>query len=226
MSGFGGDIETMPRPIHEIRKPEIVEAAFQAINKNGLPVPSYDQIAEEAGMSRQLVRHYFPDPESLMVALCDALAATYRECLGKGIVMAKSTERLPMFLDFYFNFLAGKGLPKPADDAAYDAMFSLARSSKPVRDNLHEQYNQVQFTIAHEVLVSYPGLNQKACNELGFLFVSLMYGHWKMVATLGFDESYNRVTRDAFDRIIQSYNERYDDPDLMDPDPGGTGPEK
>jgi hypothetical protein len=41
-----------------------------------------------------------------------------------------------------------------------------------------------------------------------------MYGHWKMVATLGFSEDYNRVTREAVDRLIASYVQNYHDPDL------------
>src|SRR5690606_5768779 len=118
-------------------------------------------IARKSDMSRQLIRHYFPNPEELMVAVCDALAAAYRDLLMQGILAADTTERLPMFLDFYFGFLSGKGLAKPADDAVYDAMFSLARSSAPVRQRLFEQYSELRNTIAQEVQVSNPGLDQK-----------------------------------------------------------------
>ncbi|MGE0659006.1 MAG: hypothetical protein AB7F36_06625 [Reyranellaceae bacterium] len=170
-------------------------------------------------MSRQLIRHYFPSPELLMVAVCDHLAATYRDCLMKGILETNATQRLPMFLDFYFGFLSGRGLPKPKDDAVYDAMFSLAVTSDAIRRNLNGQYSLLQSVISHEVQISNPGLNQKACDEIGYLFVAVMYGHWKMVATLGFSESYNRVAREAMDRLIASYNARYDDPDLVAPAP-------
>lgn len=204
------------KSIQDVRRPEIVQATFAALKKNGLPLPSYDQIAREAGMSRQLIRHYFPNPEDLMIALCDALAMAYRECLMRGILKANNTERLSMFLDFYFGFLSDQGLDKPADDAVYDAVFALATGSERIRRALYEQYNILQYTIAHEVQISNPTLNQKACREIGFLFVSLMYGHWKMVATLGFDKAYNHVTRAALDRIIRSYTEHYEDPDLGD----------
>ncbi len=210
----------MRKRIVDIRKPEIVQAVLQAINKHGLPMPSYDLIAKEADMSRQLIRHYFPDPETLMVEVCNALAAAYRDCLMRGILDANMTVRLPMFLDFYFNFLTDKGLRKPEDDAVYDAMFSLAAGSEKVRRNLAEQYRLLQYTIAHEVQISHPQLPQSACSEIGFLFVSIMYGHWKMVATLGFDEGYNRVTRQALDRLIESYLLRYEDPE--DPPPPGA----
>lgn len=201
------------KPIAEIRKPEIVAAALKAINKHGLPIPSYDIIAAEADMSRQLIRHYFPEPETLMLAICDALAASYRDCLTKGVLEAKSTQRLSVFLDFYFGFLSDKGIAKPVDDAVYDAMFSLATGSAAIRHNLNQQYSLLQFTIAHEIQVSHPGLSQTACKEIGFLLVGLMYGHWKMVATLGFSEDYNKVSRAAMDRIIESYLQRYEEVD-------------
>ena len=213
----------MPKPSATVRRPEIVRAAIHALQKNGLPLPSYDLIAQEAGMSRPLIRHYFPDPEKLMIAVCDALADGYRDLLMRGVLEAGTMERLPMFLDFFFNLLAGKGLEKPLDDAAYDAMFSLAAGSGAVRENLRCQYGLLQHTIAHEVQVSNPGLSQRACREIGYLFVSLMYGHWKMVATLGFAaEDHNRITRAAMDRIIASYNARYTAPDEED---DGDGPE-
>ncbi|PZO77508.1 MAG: TetR/AcrR family transcriptional regulator [Mesorhizobium amorphae] len=212
----------MRKTAADVRKPEIVVAAFEAIRKHGMPMPSYDQIASEGGLSRQLIRHYFPDPEALMESVCDHLAAAYRDCMMKGIIAAGQAERLPVFLDFYFDFLAGKGLPKPKDDTVYDAMMALAASSEPIRKNLHGQYTLLWHTIAHEVQISHPTLPQVACREIAFLFVSLMYGHWKMVASLGFSRAYNRVTREAVDRLIQSYLERFEDPDISATDPSAT----
>lgn len=203
----------MPKAIADIRKPEIVEAAFRAIARHGLPMPSYDLIAQEAGISRQLIRHYFPEPQEMMLMLCDRLAASYRALLAKGIVAAQSHERLPLFLDFYFGFLEGKGLPKPADDAVYDAMFALAAGSGEIRANLREQYSLLHHVVAHEVQITHPELPQRACREVGHLFISLMYGHWKMVASLGMPSEHNRTVRQAMDRLIASYLANYDDPD-------------
>lgn len=166
-------------------------------------------------MSRQLIRHYFPDPEELMLAVCDRLAAGYRELLNQGIIAAESRDRLTTFLDFYFGFLDGDGFPKPADDQVYDAMLALAAGSERVRLNLYEQYSLLRHMLAHEIQISHPALSPRACREIGYLFVSLMYGHWKMVASLGFDSEHNRVSRAAMDRIIASYLDRYDDPDLV-----------
>lgn len=213
----------MVRPISEIRKPEIVAGAIAALQKHGLSMISYDLIAEEADMSRQLIRHYFPDTEALMVAVCDGLAAVYKDAMMHSILEGKTTERLSIFLDFYFNLLAPKNIAKPRDDAAYDAMMSIATGNAAVRANLHGQYSLLQMTMAHEIQISNPTLSQRACREIGFLFVALMYGHWKMVATLGFSEEHNAITRAAVDRIIASYVASYDDPDRAEK--GGDLPE-
>lgn len=204
----------MREPTADIRRPQIIRAAYEAIRKNGLPLPSYDQIANQAGISRQLIRHYFPDPVMLMEGVCNHMASAYRDCLMKGIIAAGNSERISVFLDFYFNFLSGSGLPKPEDDVVYDAMLALAASSPSIRKNLFEQYSILQHTVAHEIQIANPSLPQTACREMAFLFVALMYGHWKMVASLGFSADYNRVTREAVDRLIESYRLRYDDGDI------------
>jgi AcrR family transcriptional regulator len=202
------------KKIAEIRRPEIVQALHTAIQREGISLPSNDQIARHGDMSRQLIRHYFASSEDTAVALCNALADTYRDCLMKGIIAADSSRRLGVFLDFYFNFLADKGLPKPADDSVYDALFALAGTSERVRKNLHDQYSLLQQTLAHEIQISHPNIPQSGCRELGYLIVVTMYGHWKMVATLGFSDDYCRVAREAIDRLIDSYAARYEDPDL------------
>ena len=199
----------MAKKIADIRRPEIVQALYKAIQTQGISLPGYDQIAREGEMTRQLVRHYFASTDDMAIALCDALAAAYRDCLMKGIIAADDSRRLSVFLDFYFNFLSERGLPKPADDAVYDAMFALAGTNDRVRENLHDQYALLQMTLAHEIQISFPDLHQAGCKELGYLVVIVMYGHWKMVATLGFSTEYNRISREAIDRLIDSYTTRY-----------------
>ena len=198
----------------EKRRPEIVQALYKAIEEGGISLPSYDQVAKHGDATRQLIRHYFANSEDMAIALCDFLADSYRDCLSRGIIMADKSERLKTFLDFYFDFLAEEGLAKPRDDSVYDALFAYARSSDRVRKNLRDQYELLQMTISHEIQISHQTLPAEGCRELGFLLVSLMYGHWKMVATLGFSESYNRVSREAMDRLIESYLERYEVPEF------------
>lgn len=185
------------------RRSQIVRGAFEALRKHGLPHMSYDLIAEHAGATRQLVRYHFPDPDSLMQDICNMMAELYRDALISTAGQLSGPARVDAFLDFYFDLLDGKS--KPRDDQVYDAMFSLATGSPPLREALAGQYALVGQVLSHEFAVQYPDLDQQSAEELSYLFVALMYGHWKMVASLGYAETHNRVTRAAMDRLIRSY---------------------
>lgn len=184
-------------------KQKIILAAFAAIKAEGLPVLSYDRIAEESQLSRQVLRYHFLDSDDLMVALCDHLAATYREALIAHAVDLTGPIRIEMFLDFYFGPL--EGATKPEDDQVYDALMSRAAGSERVRTSLRNQYCLLGQVLSHELQLAYPELGQQPANELSFVFVSLMYGHWKMVASLGVSDTHNRLTRAAMARLIDAY---------------------
>lgn len=192
-----------PPPTSADRKSRIVRSAFGVLLAEGLPHLSYDRIASEAGVTRQLVRYHFADPDDLMIALCDLLAGTYREVLIQGVAGRADKDRLRVFLDFYFDLL--DGVAKPRDDQVYDALFSLAAGSPTIRRNLRDQYTLLGQALTHELRTSYPAIPLASCGEIAYLFVALMYGHWKMVATLGLAPCHRFVARRAIDRIIASY---------------------
>ncbi|MCR9138253.1 MAG: TetR/AcrR family transcriptional regulator [Alphaproteobacteria bacterium] len=185
------------------RKQDILDGAFSYLMKHGLPTLSYNAIARKAGVSRQLIRYYYAEPEDLMVALCDHLASLYRDGLVNGVLEVQPEDRLKFFFDFYFDLL--ENAPKPRDDQVYDAMMSLAAGSPVVRTNLQKQYGLIGQVVAHEIHLKYPQIGSEGADELSYLFVCLMYGHWKMVASLGLDEVHKHVTRRAIDRLIESY---------------------
>lgn len=181
----------------------ILDGAFATLKKHGLPMISYDRIAEAAGLSRQVVRYHFPDQEDMMVALCARLASAYSEALISKAVHLTGPSRIDMFLDFFFDIR--EDMPKPRDDAIFDAMMSFATGSEKVRDALIGQYSFLGKVLAQELRVAYPALSQAAADELSFLFVALMYGHWKMVATLGASEEHKFIARQGMERLIRSF---------------------
>lgn len=188
------------------RKHDILTGAFSVLMKNGLPRLSFKAIAEEAGVSRQLIRYYFSDPDSLMIAMCDHLASSYREALVKGVLESQTDNRLKFFFDFYFDLL--EGFPKPRDDQVYDAVMSLAAGNNAIRSNLRSQYSLIGQVVAHEIHIIHPEIGRDSADELSYLFVCLMYGHWKMVASLGLSEDHKYITRRAMDRLIHSYTDK------------------
>lgn len=189
-------------PSHD-KKTQILNATTRLLTVKGLQAFSFEAVANEAGLSRQLVRYYYPHLDALMVDLCDHLMLVYQDSLIAGIVEVRQVERLKFFLDFFFGL--SEDHPMPDNLQAYDALFSYAVGSAPLRERLCEKYKVLGQVIVHELAIAHPELDDAACKELSFIFVSMMHAHWSYVATLGFSPDHNKLARDAIERVIASY---------------------
>lgn len=181
----------------------IIKAAYEILRDNGLPSISYSAVANASGVSRQLVRYYFKQPDDLMHALCDLMAEQLGEYVLDGSSDRGESTRVEFLLDSFFHLVEGK--QKLDQDPVYDAMISLAAGSEGLKEDLQGQFTLLGEVVRHEFHAEYPEMDQASTEELSFLFVSLMYGHWRMVASLGFHEDHNRISRQAMDRLIASY---------------------
>lgn len=185
------------------KRTQILVAAAQVMKDSGLQGLSFEAVATKAALTRQLVRYYFADLETLMVALCDFLAKGYREMLVAGVVSVGAVERLAFFLDFFFDL--AEGHPMPENLEVYDSLVAFAVGSPPLRDRMRDQYQVLGHVMVHELAIAHPDLDSGACEELSFLFVSMMHSHWSFVASLGYDRAHSRLARKAIDRLIASY---------------------
>jgi AcrR family transcriptional regulator len=185
------------------KKAQILKAATELLRRSGVQALSFENVAQEAKLSRQLVRYYFPDLESLIVELCDFLAKGYRDILVAGVLSIQQVERLTFFLDFFFDLADDH--PMPPNLEVYDILVSWSVGSDRLKDHMCGQYNVLGQVIVHELAIAHPDLDKAACEELSFLFVTMMHSHWSFVASLGYSREHGRLTRRAFDRLIASY---------------------
>ena len=198
------------------RKTHILKATTKILNEKGLQGLSFENVASEAGLSRQLVRYYFSDLDMLVSELCDYLGNVYREMIVAGIVEVGQVERLRFFLDFLFDLVDEYRIP--ANLEAYDAMVAYAVGSDQVQEHLCAQYKTLGQVIAQELAIAHQELDGPSCDELSFLFVSMMHAHWSFVASLNFSRQHSRIIREAIDRLIESYiNEDPQRPRIKNP---------
>lgn len=188
---------------HNDKALQILQAATRLIKKKGIQALSYEAVSTEAGLSRQLVRYYFSDLNVLIVDLCDHLGNGYRELLVAGIVKVSQVQRLDFFLDFFFDL--AEDHPMPDNLEVYDSLVAYAVGSDVLKKRLCDQYQTLGQVIVHELAIAHPELDGHACEELSFLFVSMMHAHWSYVASLGYSREHSRLTRNAIDRLIASY---------------------
>ena len=185
------------------KKIQILSAASVLLKNQGAQALSFENIAHEANLSRQLIRYYFTDLDNLIVELCDYLANGYREILVAGVVNVGEVERLKFFLDFFFDLVDEH--PMPPNLEVYDTLIAYSVGSARLKERMRDQYNVLGQVMSHELAIAHPELDGGACEELSFLFVSMMHSHWSFVASLGYSREHSLLTRKAIDRLIASY---------------------
>lgn len=192
------------------KKTLILRGATALLARCGLQALSFESVAHEARLSRQLVRYYYADLDALICDLCDHLGNAYRDTLVSGVVDVGQVERLDFFLDFFFDLAEARAMPDKLE--VYDALVAYAVGSEPLKERLCAQYQTLGQVMTHELAIAHPDLDGGACEELSYLFVSLMHTHWSFVASLGYSRDHGRLTRQAIRRLIKSY---IDDPGFI-----------
>ena len=185
------------------RRAHILKATTKLLNEKGLQGFSFESVAKEAGLSRQLLRYYFSDLDHLVSDLSDHLGNVYREALVEGIVEVRQVERLDFFMDFLFDLTDEFRMPDNLK--VYDALIAYSVGSVQVKERMRAQYKTLGQVIAQELAIAHPTLNGPSCEELSFLFVSMMHADWSFVASLGFSRQQSKVTRGAIERLINAY---------------------
>jgi AcrR family transcriptional regulator len=192
----------MDQATPDFRREEILSATYTALKKFGLASISYDLIAKQAQIPRQLVRHYYPDSEALMVDVVASFTEQYQSLVMHNVVSENATQRLSTLMDFFLGSATEQNSPTASSS---DCLFALAVSSQRVRDAMHTTHQVLADTFATELLFSYPLLDLKTRTDIGFLFVALQTGHWRLLSSLGFSQHYASTARLAMEEIIASY---------------------
>lgn len=196
------------------KKVQILEACANLLSKKGVQKFSFENLSHEAGMSRQLIRYYYSNLDTLICDLCEHLGLKYQSLLISGIIDLQRVERLNFFLDFFFGL--AEGYPMPEHLETYDAMIAYSVGSPKLKNGMCGRYETLGQVMIHELAIAYPELKPVACEEISFIFVSMMHAHWSFVASLGYSPEHNRLARKALDRLIESYRNDSSDSPLMD----------
>lgn len=193
----------MPRRIADERRARILAAVAETLHEEGLAFPSYDRVAGHAALSRQLVRHYFPDPEDLMVNACRRLAGAFLAEIDRRLEASEPEGELEALIDLCLDGPGGAdGLPPTG---AFESLLALARSSPALRRALQDDVRALNAAFARAAMRRYPDLAKGQAAELGLLLVAQVMGHWTMAGTLALGNAGSDATRAAMAGIIATY---------------------
>lgn len=162
----------MPRKIADIRREEIVDALRTVIAREGLNVPSYDTIATEGGMSRQLVRHYYRIPEDIAADLGGTLSTELRRLVSAAYEAKPDEPKTNVLLDTLFSWNEAD-VGEPSERNALEcALHAMGQRSGKVRDNFAEHLDLMRRMVSDAMAAD--GNTAKANGQVADAVVALM----------------------------------------------------
>jgi AcrR family transcriptional regulator len=167
----------MGRPsLASTRRPQILRAFEDCVLKYGLEGSSLERIAQQAGVRRSLIRHYFGNRDELTEALIAGiiertvaesrdLASTAGAGGGGGALAA---------------YLTGSVFADKRDDALVDALMAVSHRDPGLRAQLRRKYRAFQKAIELQLRRSFPAAATEDIHATAYGLMCLAVGSASM----------------------------------------------
>ncbi|GAB4124143.1 MAG: hypothetical protein Fur005_31100 [Roseiflexaceae bacterium] len=178
------------------RRAEILAAFEQCIVRYGLDVP-LEQIADQAGVKRSLIRHYIGNRGELVDQMIERISTDHVDRLGQLFDRA-SEGGINRLLDFFF---------EPFDDVSdWDALLMAVINSHG------EQYHRARLRVGQMLLVVnerlanvllrlYPQATPADCSRVAYGLLSLVQMN-DALECLGINDSRTTLARANAERLL------------------------
>lgn len=163
----------MPRPSRKKeRTQEILSAFKRCILRDGLQGSTLERVAEEAGLSRQLVRHFVGNRDAMIVALAQSMADDFERLFEEIQAAVGRRKRVATLLDMFF----AAPDPRDRDDSlVFDAMIAEARRLPEVEAIVGTWFASFNALVADVLAQEYPDAKPAARKEVALGVVSLLF---------------------------------------------------
>jgi AcrR family transcriptional regulator len=143
----------MGRPsLASTRRPQILRAFEDCVLKYGLEGSSLQRIAQQAGVRRSLIRHYFGNKDDLTEAL---IAGIIERTIAESRDLASAADERAG-AEALAGYLTGSRFADKRDDALVDALMAASHRDAGLRTQLRRKYRAFQRAIEQQLRSSFP----------------------------------------------------------------------
>lgn len=179
------------------RVPQILDATSRVLARWGMDGLTLEKVADEAGLSRSLVRHFVGNRDDLIASYRQRLFDRYSYDFLSAQVQDGETHASDVVLEILFD-----GASNYDDFAAIDAIIASSHTDPALRADILTIYRGLETAIANAVRHDHPEWESRQVESTAYQVLSLAYGHWTMYA-LGFPDDRRDAARDAIRSLLQ-----------------------
>ena len=186
------------KSIKEQRVCEILDAFERCLEKKGMAGTTLENIADEAGMARRMIRHYLGNREEVITAAVVRIVDRFSKTIFAQLDHGDPKKRAKTGL----NYLFSKEFNQLPDSRLVAALLPVSLYDEQVRHAVKVIYDSYLFGILKEVEREYPNASKSRRDETAYSILCLAFGGGWMT-NIGFKPSYLQKNKKIALQLIE-----------------------
>ncbi|MBC8172114.1 MAG: TetR/AcrR family transcriptional regulator [Anaerolineae bacterium] len=186
----------------EARTDEILDAFARCMVKYGLDA-SLEQVAEEAGMTRSIIRHYIGNREEVVNRLIERISQEYLQELREAEAHIPQGEMIAVTLDYLFGDEPGYD---DYDKLIIDVMMTAKERYPQAKQSLMAMLDELVAMFTKDLRLAYPQASEIRCQEVAYSILCLAMSNESFL-WMGMNPAYNTAARSSAEALLKSLEE-------------------
>lgn len=185
------------------RQEQILEAFFNCVSRNGIKDSTIAHVAEESGLQRTLIYHYFRDRGILIDRLIDYIIERTEWRLFRAISRSRGTgpDRFMALIDY---FLGNGYTDAPHEDfVVFGEVVALGLRDNHVGERVTAVWSTWLRFVDHELVRAYPGVPESRRTAVAYGLI-LIFEQNAFMRILGLEEAHGDHARNAALALLAS----------------------
>lgn len=152
------------------RRAEILDAMESCVREHGIAQASMRRIAEQSGLSLQMVSHYFGNRDALVLAFIERITERIQQAWDQVPETDNPLERLESHLDFLFSpdYKSITG-----NDVIGREIWAYAERNEDARQFVWSAYEKAQHNLARQILMAHPNTPIEEGHKIAYAVLCL-----------------------------------------------------
>ena len=191
----------MPRPdLTTERTAQILDAFERCVARHGLEGTSLEQVADEAGVKRSIIRHYVGNREDLVLAMARRFADRYQDQLNEMRSYAQSSPRVERLLECLFPSTSTDHF---SDVVLAEALIAASERDDEIRTIMAKTITDTVNAVRDILTLECPDSPAKAAWTVASGVVGISFNH-QSLATLALPPRHRSAALTSARRLIET----------------------
>jgi len=186
----------------EQRHEDILDAFEKCLIKYGLEESTLERVAQEAGKSRNIIRHYIGNREDLIAAFVERVLSRIKQVSEEILANTPKQKLIPNVLDFLFEERKTDA-PPDLGERMLGGMWHIREQSPKVQQALLNFYQEFEKILTDGLKHLYTDVPLKKCQEVAYSIICLAETNW-VLGSVGVDVSHTRMARRSAEYLLQA----------------------